>query len=128
MAMAAPRPRIDSWSARCADDPKPAAGEDGMPDQDIARPRPLRLTEAEARILSRVAGGETLVQSLVAERLWSLLQDPFTVFDDVSPRRLRNAGLIELLQAGSLRDDRADSYMITEAGRAALKIHDNRRA
>lgn len=99
-----------------------------MPDQDSVPPVPLRLTDAEARILSRAGSGETLVQSLVGDRLWSVSQDPFTVFDDISPRRLRKAGLIEIDKPGSLRDDRADSYMITEAGRAALKIYRDRRS
>ena len=78
------------------------------------------LTEAQSVILKRMADGGTLTHSLLGDRLWSLLEDPFTVFDDVSPRLLLAAGHVELAQRGSLRDDRADAYRITEAGRAVL--------
>ena len=94
-----------------------------MPDQDPSPSGHRRLNDAEARILSRAAEGDTLVQSLVGDRLWSLLQDSFTIFDEVTPRRLRKAGLITLIQPGSRIDDRADWYAVTEAGRAALKAY-----
>ncbi len=94
-----------------------------MPDRDPRSSRHRRLNDIEARILSRAAEGDTLVQSLVGDRLWSLLQDPFTVFDEVTPRRLCKAGLITLVQPGSRSDDRADWYAVTEAGRAALKAY-----
>ncbi len=79
----------------------------------------VRLTPAEAAILSRAAR-RTLVQSLLGDRLWSLLEDPFTLFDDLSPRRLRAAGLIELGRPGSLAEDRPDEYRVTVSGQAAL--------
>jgi hypothetical protein len=79
-----------------------------------------RLTEAQAGILARLAKGETLTHSLLGERLWSLLEDPWTVFDDISPRQLQAAGMIELARPGSLADDRADTYRLTPAGRSAL--------
>ena len=79
------------------------------------------LTEAQAAILTRMAGGATLTHSLLGDRLWSLLEDPFTVFDDVSPRQLRAAGLIALAQRGSAKADRADAYRLTASGNAALR-------
>ncbi|MDX7953459.1 hypothetical protein P7D22_20035 [Lichenihabitans sp. Uapishka_5] len=54
------------------------------------------MIEAQATILTRMAGGATLTPSLLGDRLWSLLEDPFTVFDDVSPRVLLAAGMIAL--------------------------------
>ena len=80
----------------------------------------LGVTDAQAAILTRMAGGTTLTHSLIGERLWSLLEDPFTVFDDVSPRQLRAAGLIALEYRGSVRTNRADAYRLTAAGHAAL--------
>ena len=79
------------------------------------------LTEAQAAILTRMAGGATLTHSLIGDQLWSLLENPFTVFDDVSPRQLRAAGLIALAQRGSVKADRADVYRLTAAGHAALR-------
>lgn len=79
------------------------------------------VTDAQAAILTRMAGGQTLTHSLLGDRLWSLLEDPFTVFDDVSPRQLRVAGLIALAQRGSVKADRADAYRLTAAGHAALR-------
>ena len=78
------------------------------------------MTDAQAAILTRMAGGQTLTHSLLGNRLWSLLEDPFTVFDDVSPRQLRAAGLIALAQRGSVKADRADAYRMTASGHAAL--------
>ena len=78
------------------------------------------MTDAQAAILTRMAGGATLTHSLLGNRLWSLLEDPSTVFDDVSPRVLLAAGLIALQQRGSVKSDRADAYRLTLAGRAAL--------
>ena len=82
---------------------------------------PAMLTEAQAAILTRMAGGATLTHSLLGDRLWSLLEDPFTVFDDVSPRLLLAAGLIALAQRGSVEADRADAYRLTLAGHNALR-------
>ena len=79
------------------------------------------LTDAQAAILTRMACGQTLTHSLIGDRLWSLLEDPFTVFDDVSPRQLRAAGLIALAQSGSVKADRADAYRLTAVGHAALR-------
>ncbi len=79
------------------------------------------LTEAQAAILTRMAGGATLTHSLVGYRLWSLLEDPFTVFDDLSPRQLRAAGLITLAQRVSVKANRADVYRPTSGGHAALR-------
>ena len=79
------------------------------------------MTDAQAAILTRMAGGSTLTHSLLGERLWSLLDDPYTVFDDVSPRQLRAAGLIALTQQGSVMTDRADTYRLTATGHAALQ-------
>ena len=78
------------------------------------------MTAAQALILESMAGGQTLTHSLLGERLWSLLEDPFTVFDDVSPRVLLAAGLIALDQRGSVKADRADIYRLTMAGHAAV--------
>ena len=79
------------------------------------------MTNQQAAILTRMAGGATLTRSLLGERLWSLLEDPFTVFDDVSPRVLLAAGLIALAQRGSVKADRADAYRLTAAGHTALR-------
>ncbi|MCW6512844.1 hypothetical protein [Lichenifustis flavocetrariae] len=79
------------------------------------------LTDAQAAILTRMAVGATLAHSLQGERLWSLLEDPFTVFDDVSPRVLLAGGFIALAQRGSVKADRADAYRLTIAGHAALR-------
>ena len=84
------------------------------------------MTEAQAAILIRMADGFTLTHSLLGDRLWSLLEDPGTVFDDMSPRQLRTGGLIALHRPGSIAADRADTYRITEAGRRALAIWRNR--
>ena len=81
----------------------------------------VTLTDAQAAILTRMAGGGTLTHSLLGDRLWSLFEDQFTVFDDVSPRQLRAAGLITLAQRGSVKADRADVYRLTAAGHAALR-------
>ena len=54
------------------------------------------MTDAQGAILTRMADGDTLTHSLLGDRLWSLLKDPWTVFDDVSPRVLLAAGLIAL--------------------------------
>ena len=78
------------------------------------------MTAEQAAILTRMASGATLTHSLLGERLWSLLEDPFTVFDDVSPRVLLAGGLIALAQPGSVKADRASIYHITSAGSAAL--------
>ena len=80
----------------------------------------MTTTEAQAAILTRMAAGDTLTHSMLGERLWSLLEDPFTVFDDVSPRVLLAGGLIALAQQGSVKADRASTYRLTSAGRAAL--------
>ena len=80
----------------------------------------MTLTDTQAAILTRMAGGATLTHSLLGE-LWSLLEDPFTVFDDVSPRVLLRAGLIALAQRGSVKADRADAYRLTAAGHTALR-------
>lgn len=85
------------------------------------------MTEAQAAILARMAGGATLTRSLVGDRLWSLLEDPFTRFDDVSPRVLLSAGLIALAQRGSVEADRADAYGLTSAGKDALRVWRSRR-
>ena len=82
---------------------------------------PAALTDAQSAILTRMACGATLTHSLLGDRLWSLFEDPFTVFDDVSPRQLRAAGLIALAQRGSVKADRADAYRLTAAGHAALR-------
>ena len=79
------------------------------------------LTGPQADILCRMEAGAALTQSLLGDRLWSLLEDPWTVFDDVSPRRLRADGLIEQAERGSLEDDRADAYRLTPAGLTVLK-------
>ena len=79
------------------------------------------MTDAQAAILTRMAGGATLTHSLLGDRLWSLLEDPFTVFDDMSPRVLIAAGLIALAQRGSVKADQADAYQLTTAGHAALR-------
>ena len=79
------------------------------------------MTDAQAAILTRMASGATLTHSMVGERLWSLLEDPFTVIDDMSPRVLLAAGLIALAQRGSVKADRADAYRMTAAGHAALR-------
>lgn len=79
------------------------------------------LTAAQADILSRMDAGETLTHSLLGERLWSLLEDPWTVFDDLSPRQLRAAGLITFARPGSVDEDRADAYKLMPAGRAVLE-------
>lgn len=78
------------------------------------------MTEAQATILARMAAGSTLAQSMIGDRLWSLLEDPFTVFNDVSPRVLLADGLIALAQHGSVKADRASTYRLTSAGQAAL--------
>lgn len=79
------------------------------------------MTEDQAAILARMVAGATLTHSLLGDRLWSLLEDPFTVFDDVSPRVLLAAGLIALARQGSVKADRADAYRLTVAGHAALQ-------
>ncbi|MDX7952887.1 hypothetical protein P7D22_17110 [Lichenihabitans sp. Uapishka_5] len=79
------------------------------------------MTEAQAVILSRMAAGATLTQSCLGDRLWSLRDDPWTVFDDLSPRQLLAAGLIALQRPGSLEADRADAYGLTPLGHAALQ-------
>ncbi|MCW6510950.1 hypothetical protein [Lichenifustis flavocetrariae] len=83
--------------------------------------KPHFVTAAQSAILRRMADGGTLTRSLAGERMGSLLEDPFTVFDDVSPRLLLAAGFVELVRLGRLRDDRANVYRITAAGRAVLK-------
>ena len=72
-------------------------------------------------ILARMEAGATLTHSLHGDRLWSLLEDPFVVFDDVSPRLLREAGLIAQNRRGSVEADRADAYCLTLTGRSALE-------
>ncbi len=84
---------------------------------------PSRLTAAQAGVLQRVEAGEKLVQSLHGERLWIFQHDPFDPLDDVELERLRIAGLIALDRPGSLRDDRADAYALSESGRVALASH-----
>lgn len=86
------------------------------------------MTEAQAAILIRMTAGSTLTHSMIGDRLWSLLEDPFTVFDDVSPRVLLAAGLIALAQPGSIKADRADAYRMTMAGHDALRAWEQTQA
>ena len=85
------------------------------------------MTDAQATILARMVAGAVLTHSLQGDRLWSLLGDPFTVLDDVSPRLLREAGLIALDRRGNVKADRADIYRLTLAGRTALAAWQARR-
>ena len=62
-----------------------------------------------------------LTRPLLGDRLWLLLEDPFTVLDDVSPRVLLKAGLIALAQRGGVKADQAEAYRLTTAGHAALR-------
>ena len=78
------------------------------------------MTDAQVVILARIADGDTLTHSLLGNRQWSLLKDPWTVFDDVSPRVLL-AGYLALAQRGSIKADRAGAYRITTAGYAASR-------
>lgn len=78
------------------------------------------MTDAEAVIFMHLEAGRTLTHSLVGERLWSLLEDPFTVFDDESPRRLIARNNIQPKRKGSLEEDRPDEYELTIWGRASL--------
>lgn len=81
------------------------------------------MTDQEAVILMRLEAGQTLTHSLIGERLWSLLEDPWTVFDDLSPRRLLARDNIRLKRRGSLDDDRPDEYEMTIWGRASLAAY-----
>lgn len=79
------------------------------------------MTDHEAVIPMHLQAGRTLTHSLLAERLWSLLEDPWTVFDDVSPLLLLRAGLIALVSRGIVKADRAHTYRLTAAGHEALR-------
>lgn len=78
------------------------------------------MTDEEAIILMHIEAGRTLTHSHFGDRLWSLLEDPWTVFDDLSPRRLLARDNIRLKRQGSLDDDRPDEYEMTIWGRASL--------
>ncbi|MCW6512043.1 hypothetical protein [Lichenifustis flavocetrariae] len=54
-----------------------------------------------------MADGGSPTRSLLGERLWSLFEDPLTIFDDVLPCLLLAAGFVELARPVSPRDARA---------------------
>ena len=81
------------------------------------------MTDEEAAILMHLEAGRTLTRSLVGDRLWSLLEDPWTVFDDLSPRRLLARDNIRSKRRGSLDEDQPDAYEMTVWGRAALAAY-----
>ena len=78
------------------------------------------LTAAQAGLLTRMAGGASLVQPRHGLRSWSLEGDPDMPIDDVSPRQLRAKGLVALVRCGSAKVGRLGVYNLTLAGRAAL--------
>jgi hypothetical protein len=76
----------------------------------------MKLTDAQRRVLARMAAGETLHHGQTGFKWW--LSAPPTFVSKVTALRLLENGLIERV---SVRRLVCEYYGLTDAGRAALK-------